>query len=177
MHGHRGRKGNDNWAYRRLLLRGGRHLSDRQWACLRALFAGDDPTGELQPAWAGKELVRQLLDALPATDGPLVVHPRRDRPAAEDHQSALRPCEIRARLDRFYHLAADADIPELTRLAGTVETWWPTIEAFLRLRVTNARTEGYNRVIKQVKRVGCGFRNQTHYEQRIMLHIAVTQAA
>jgi len=29
-HGHRGRKTNDSWAYRRLLLRGGRHLSDRQ---------------------------------------------------------------------------------------------------------------------------------------------------
>ena len=48
---------------------------------------------------------------------------------------------------------------------------------FLELGLTNARTEGYNRVIKQVKRVGCGFRNQAHYEQRIMLHIAVTQAA
>jgi transposase len=32
VHGHRGRKSNDSWAYRQLLLRGARHLSDRQWA-------------------------------------------------------------------------------------------------------------------------------------------------
>ncbi|MDP9443282.1 MAG: transposase [Actinomycetota bacterium] len=68
-------------------------------------------------------------------------------------------------------------MPETTRLANTVETWWPELEGFLELGVANARTEGYNRVIKQVKRVGCGFRKQTHYQQRIMLHIAVTQAA
>ena len=44
-------------------------------------------------------------------------------------------------------------MPELTRLAETVETWWPEILNFLQLRVTNARTEGYNRTIKTIKRV------------------------
>jgi len=53
----------------------------------------------------------------------------------------------------------------------------PEIEGFLKLGVTNARTEGYNRVIKQVKRVACGFRNQANYQRRIMLHIAATRAA
>lgn len=33
---------------------------------------------QIQAAWAGKECLRQLLDALPALDGPLVVDPRRD---------------------------------------------------------------------------------------------------
>ncbi len=78
VHGHRGRAVNDSWAYRRLLLRGARHLGDKQWARLRALFATDDPTGQIQAAWAGKELLRQLLDGLPAVDGPLVIDPRRD---------------------------------------------------------------------------------------------------
>jgi hypothetical protein len=41
----------------------------------------------------------------------------------------------------------------------TIDTWWPEIEAFLRLNITNARTEGSNRIIKQLKRVGCGFSN------------------
>ena len=68
-------------------------------------------------------------------------------------------------------------MPETTRLATTVEAWWTEIEGFLELGLTHAHAEGYNRVIKQVQRVGCGFRNQTHYEQRIMLHIAVTRAA
>ena len=61
-----------------------------------------------------------------------------------------------------------ADMPETTRLAETIQTWWPAIEAFLRLRITNARTEGANRVIKQIKRVGCGYRNQSNYERRIL---------
>ncbi len=44
-------------------------------------------------------------------------------------------------------------MPETTRRSGTIEKWWPEIEGFLELGVTNARTEGYNRVIKQIKRV------------------------
>jgi hypothetical protein len=47
---------------------------------------------------------------------------------------------------------ADADIAELTTLAQTIETWWPAIEMFLSTELTNARTEGTNRLIKQVKR-------------------------
>ena len=62
-------------------------------------------------------------------------------------------------------------------LAETISTWWPAIEAFLRLRVTNARTEGSNRVLKQLKRVGCGYRNQANYERRIVLHVAAKNAA
>ncbi len=117
------RVNNDSWAYRRLLLRGARHLSDKQWRRLTELFAIDDPTGEIQSAWAGKELLRQLLDALPAVDGPLVTDPRRD-PAASARPAGpgLRPYELRARLDRFYRLAAETDVPELSRLAATVET-------------------------------------------------------
>ena len=70
-----------------------------------------------------------------------------------------------------------ADTPETTRLAATIQAWWPEITAFLRLRVTNARTEGTNRVIKQIKRTGCGYRNQTNYERRIVLHVAAKNAA
>jgi len=62
-----------------------------------------------------------------------------------------------------------------TRLAHTIETWWPAILVALTERVTNARTEGFNRIIKQVKRVACGFRNMDNYRRRIMAHIAVTR--
>ena len=48
---------------------------------------------------------------------------------------------------------------------------------FLELSNTNARTEGYNRVIKQIKRVACGFRNQDNYERLTMLHSAAHRAA
>ena len=154
VHGHRGRKTNDAWAYRQLLVRDGRALSTKQWTRLVRLFAGD-PTGQILGAWAGKELLRQLL----VDSGP-----------------TARPYEIRARLDRFYRCAAQEDIPELTALAGTIETWWPEILNFLRLDITNARTEGYNRTIKTVKRVGCGFRNERSYRRHIMLHIAANAA-
>ena len=46
-------------------------------------------------------------------------------------------------------------MPETTRLAHTVQTWWPAILVALTERVANARTEGFNRIIKQTKRVGC----------------------
>ena len=124
---------------------------------LRTVFATDDPTNQVSAAWAIKELLRQLL----AGNGP-----SRYCRAATSHRRTV-----------FLQACADADMPETTRLAATIERWWPEIEGFLQLGVTNARTEGYNRVIKQIKRVACGFRNQTNYERRIMLHTAARRAA
>lgn len=63
--------------------------------------------------------------------------------------SEPEPSKIRWRLADLY----DAAIPETTRLAKTIETWWPAILVALTEDVTNARTEGFNRVIKQTKRV------------------------
>lgn len=54
------------------------------------------------------------------------------------------------RLHRFYSRCASSGLPELERLAATVETWWPQILAFLRTGLTNAGSEGTNRVIKTV---------------------------
>lgn len=54
-------------------------------------------------------------------------------------------------------------------------TWCPAIVVALTEQVTNARAEGLNRTVKQVKRVGCGFRNMDNYQQRIMAQIAVTR--
>jgi transposase len=103
------------------------------------------------------ELLRQLL----AAHGPT----RYSR-----HETAHRRT-------RFLAACVVADMPETICLAGTIEKWWPEIEGFLALGVTNARTEGYNRVIKQIKRVTCGFRNQANYERLIILHSATLRAA
>jgi hypothetical protein len=43
--------------------------------------------------------------------------------------------------------------------------------------ITNARTEGYNRLVKQVKRVSCGFRNREHSARRIRFHCTRKQRA
>jgi transposase len=42
-------------------------------------------------------------------------------------------------------------------------------------KVTNARTEGFNRIMKLTKRVACGFRNMDNYQRPIMSHIAFTR--
>lgn len=125
------------------------------WA--EATFATEDLTGEILAAWAGKQT------GMPA---PAPRCGRRRRPTYE----------ISAKLDQFYTCAADASVPELTRLAETIETWWREIRNFLRLRVTSARREGYNRTIKTVERVGRGYRNESNYRMRIMLHSAATAA-
>jgi hypothetical protein len=86
-----------------------------------------------------------------------------------------RSPKIRWRLADFYDAAIDATMPESTRLAETIQTWWPAILVALTEQVTNARTEGFNRIIKQTKRVGCGYRNLANYQRRILSHIAVTR--
>ena len=157
QHGRRGGKHDPAWAHRRLLLRAGDTLSPAALTRLTTVLTTDDPSGQLSAAWAVKELLRQLLQA----HGPT----RYSR-----HETAHRRT-------RFLSACVVADMPETTRLATTIERWWPEIEGFLELGVTNARTEGHNRVIKQVKRVACGFRNQANYERRIMLHSAARRAA
>jgi len=99
-----------------------------------------------------KEALRRLLTA-------------RDRHTISEH------------LHAFHVTVINADMDETTRLGATIDRWWPELLAFLETRITNARTEGYNRVIKQIKRTGCGYRNQTNYERRIVLHIAAKKAA
>ncbi len=53
------------------------------------------------------------------------------------------PHRIRVALWRFYDACAQANMRETTRLALTIETWWPAILVALTERVTNARTEGF----------------------------------
>jgi len=138
------------WVNRRLLLTGADHLSAKQWTRLGRMLDNADPTNQIGAAWGVKERLRMLLS---------------------EHE----PSKIRWRLADFYDAAIDAAMPETTRLAKTIETWWPAILVALTEDVTNARTEGFNRVIKQTKRVGCGYRNLANYQRRILSHIAVTR--
>ncbi|MET8350783.1 transposase [Micromonospora sp. NPDC005206] len=103
-------------------------------------------------AWNAKEDLLDLL-ALARTD------PDRERIAALRY--------------RFYRRCANADLPELERLATTVQTWWPQILAFIRTGITNAGSEGTNRVIKTVARDAYGFRNPVN--QRLRTRCATTR--
>lgn len=155
-HGRRGRTQDPEWANRRRLLTARERLSDRSFARMWNALIEHDPSGQILSAYIAKEELRTLLAAA------------RDR--ANDH-------EVRARLYRFYAWCADADLPELTRLASTIETWWPAILAFVHTGITNARAEGYNRLVKQVKRVACGFRNTENSRRRIRFHCTRAQRA
>jgi transposase len=148
--GRRGTVADPMWVNRRLLLTGAEHLSPKQWARLGRMLDDHDPTKEIGAAWGVKERLRLLL-------------------------KQREPSKIRRRLADFYDAAVDAHMPETTRLARTIETWWPAILVALTHDVSNARTEGFNRVIKQTKRVGCGYRSMGNYQRRILSHIAVTR--
>ena len=55
---------------------------------------------------------------------------------------------------------ADADIPELTRLARTIDSWRTELLAYFDTGgISNGPTEAINLLIKKIKRVGHGFRN------------------
>ena len=148
--GRRGTVADSVWVNRRLLLTAAEHLSPRQWARLSRMLDNHDPTNEIGAAWGVKERLRMLL---------------------AEHE----PSKIRRRLADFYDAAIDAHLPEATRLAETIQTWWPAILVALTEDASNARTEGFNRIIKQTKRVGCGYRNMINYQRRILSHIAVTR--
>jgi transposase len=145
----RGRNNDPVWAGRRRLLRGRERLSPKAFTRMWNDLIDHDPTGQILSAWIAKEELRGLLAC--ANRG------------AHRHQ-------VSHRLWRFYTWCADADIPELTRLAETIQTWLPAVLVFLETTITNAKTEGTNRLVKQVKRAACGFRNRDHYRARVRLH-------
>jgi transposase len=154
VRGRRGRKGNREWELRNRLTRSAARMSgehvDALLDELSTLPAAI--TTPIQAAWNAKE---DLLDLLALA---------RTNPDRE---------QIARRLHRFYTRCAQAGIPELERLASTVETWWPQILAFLHTGITNAGSEGTNRVIKTVARDAYGFRNPVN--QRLRTRCATTR--
>lgn len=94
-----------------------------------------DPSGQIIAAWIANEGLRALV-ALARSGAPRDV--------------------IFGHLYAFYYWCAWTTSEELRSLAGTVETWWPEIEAFIGTGITSAKTEGLNRLVKQAKRSGCG---------------------
>ncbi len=146
-HQRRGRKTDPAWAHRTLLLRGYDTLTQRARRRLEEVFASDDPTGELGAAWGVKEGLRLVLKTT----------------TVEDARHA------KTRLEGW---VAAADTEETSRLWDTLNTWWPAVEVFITSRVTNARTEAANTAIKHIKRTGRGYRNNHHYQSRILLRSA-----
>ena len=100
-----------------------------------------------------------------------------DRQGRTAHPAIHRAHRRRPTPDPASAAPLDSQIPELLTLATTIDTWWPEINAFIATGITNARTEGYNRLVKQVKRVACGFRNTENSTRRIRFHCTRKQRA
>ncbi len=77
-------------------------------------------------------------------------------------------------LARFTRVAAH-EIPELIRLARTLDAWRGELLAYFDTGgVSNGPTEAVNPLIKKIKRIGHRFRNFTNYRLRLLLHCGVT---
>ena len=146
--GRRGRATDPIWAGRRRLLRGRQSLSDKSYAAMLTGLIDNDATNQILATWIAKEQLRELFATV--------------RTGGQRH-------DIAHRLDCFYSwcAGAGADIPELQRLAKTIDAWWPQILAFLQTGITNAKTEGGNHLIKDAARVAFGFRNLENQRRRV----------
>jgi len=154
VRGRRGRAGDREWDLRNRLTRSAKRMRADRVDKLCDQIAGL-PAGISTPvltAWNAKE---DLLDLLALA---------RTMPNRE-HVARL--------LHLFYQRCADSGLPELARLATTIEIWWPQILAFLHTGITNAGSEGTNRVIKTVARDAYGFRNPIN--QRLRTRCATTR--
>jgi transposase len=155
LRGRRGRASDPEYKVRNLLRRNREDLTDKAFAKLwNTLVDLGTPGLTILRTWIAKEELRRLL-ALAGTGA--------DRSV------------ISHRLYRFYTWCADAAVPELERLAATIATWWPAIEAFLNTKITNAASEGYNRVVKLDARNAYGYKNPTN--QRLRTRCATTRRA
>lgn len=143
--GHRGRKNDPLYGIRRLLLMTWANLNDNGWERLKAGLAAGDTDGEIAAVW----LARELLSEVYAANG--LAHARR-------------------RLIVFFQHAANADVPELTRLAKTIDRWQDEILAYHSTGgASNGPTEAVNLVIEKIRRIGHGYRNFDNYRRRLLL--------
>ena len=150
--GHRGRKGDALYGIRRLLLRTWDHLNERGWERLRAGLAAGDPDGEVAAVWLARELLVEVYDAVD------LAHAKR-------------------RLIVFFQHAADAEVPELNRLARTIDAWRDEVLAFhTTAGASNGPTEAVNLIIEKIRRIGHGYRNFNNYRRRLLLGCGIQWA-
>ncbi len=144
--GHRGTAKDPIWAKRTRLLRAKERQSPEAFSKMWNGLIDNDPSGQILSAWIGKEELRKLL-ALAKTGGT-----RHD---------------VAHQLFRFNSWCANSAVPELERLASTIEAWWPEVLGFLQTGVTNAAAEATNRTVKTAARTAYGFRNLDNQRRRV----------
>jgi len=147
--GHRGRKGDPLYSIRRVLRRGHEHLTDMAWDRLLTGLDVGDVDGQVAATWIAAQDLR-------------LIYRTRDREAAQR-------C-----LHRWLVHCADSEVPELYRLASTIDGWREELLAYFDTGgISNGPTEAMNLMIKKIKRTGHGFRNFENYRLRLLLHCGV----
>jgi transposase len=142
--GHRGRKTDPLYRIRRRLLASHDRLTPTGFTRMLGWLDAGDPQGEVGAAYLVKELLR-------------------------DTYLAPNVIEARRRLVAFYDSCHASEVPELERLARTIARWETPILRWHHTRLTNATTEGTNLIVKNIKRLGFGFRNFDNYRLRLLL--------
>ncbi len=126
--GHRGRKGDPLYSIRRVLRRGHEHLTDVAWDRLLTGLDVGDVDGQVAAAWIAAQDLRLIY-------------------RAKTRHDAQR------RLHRWLVHCADSDVPELHRLASTIDSWREELLAYFETGgISNGPTEAMNLLIKKIKR-------------------------
>ena len=146
----RGHRDDPLYRIRRLLRRAPETLSAPAWTRLETGLVLGDPAGEVAQAWMAAHELRYLY--------------RRGRDLAD----------ARRRLHDVLQRCVFSDVPELLRLARTLDAWRDELLAYFTTGgVSNGPTEAINLLIKRIKRVSFGFRNFDNYRLRLLLHCGV----
>ena len=148
--GHRGRRGEPLYGIRRLLRRRADHLSFHAWDRLLAGLGAGDRTEQVGKAWIAAQDLR------------LVLHGSADRRHAA------------SRLHRWLTFCADTGVPELHRLARTVDAWREELLTYFDTDgASNGPTKAVNLPVKKLKRSRHGFRNVDNDRLRLLLNCGV----
>lgn len=146
---HRGRKHDPLYGILCPLRVGYERLADRGFERIWAGLDAGDPFGEVGAAWGAKELVREIY-------------------------SATDRFEARRRLEAFFDWAAEVDVPEVTRLATTVDRWRHEPGVLHHQRRVVGSGRGRHLGIEEIDRTAKGFRNPRNYRMRILLKLRVS---
>jgi hypothetical protein len=125
-------------------------LDEKAAARLEAALAAGDPYDEVACAHLARQLLREVY-------------------TAPDLFAA------RYRLELFFEWAAEVDVPEITRLATTIDRWRIELLAYFRTgRASSGPVEAVNGEFEAVDRIARGFRNFDHYRTRMLLNTPST---
>ncbi len=144
-HGRRGRADDLEYKIKGMLVRGAEKLTPAaRQKLLCALADLGDGGCEIRAAWQAKELLRDVLKLSPARTG-----------------RATCRSEVSAALTRFFAYCATtgAAVPEVVTLAEKISKWRDEIATAVLHGLSNAASEGINRLIRLVYRIAFGMTN------------------